>query len=214
MFHEDHLLLILHDVPQPGVPERTALLFWRSPAGAWRSTESGGGLPGLKSLLDRYTTTIDGLEERLSGAHSAKPLFEILRAANPLRRALNNLQVALQQAREMVGNDRDLISMRDRAYDLARAAELLAEETKHTMDYDLALVEEEQARVANQLAKSGHQLNLLAALFFPLTAIASIFGMNMRSGLESGGVWQFWATLAGGLLIGLILRSSINRHHS
>jgi hypothetical protein len=211
MVHEDHLLLILHEVPEPGIPERVAILFWRNPEGLWRSTSSGGGLPVLKALLDRYSAQIDALEDRLEEAHHAKPLFEILRAANPARRALHNMQVALQQAREQIEGDRDIISLRDRAYDLARAAELLVEDTRNAMEYDLARTEEEQARIANQLAKSGHQLNLLAALFFPLTAIASIFGMNLPSGLEGGGPLLFWATLAGGLSIGLLLRAAINR---
>jgi hypothetical protein len=209
MVHEGHLLLILHDVPEAGVPERAAILFWRNPEGLWRSTQAGGGLPVLKALLDRYSARIDDLEERLPLAERAKELFEILRAANPLRRSLHNLQGALQQAREHFDGDRDLISVRDRAYDLARASELLIEDTKNTMDYDLAATEEEQSRIANRLAQSGHQLNLLAALFFPLTAIASIFGMSVRSGLEDAGPALFWGTVLSGLLVGLILRSRI-----
>src|SRR5687768_162403 len=38
MVHDGHLLLILHDVPEPGVPERVAVLFWRNPQGVWRSS--------------------------------------------------------------------------------------------------------------------------------------------------------------------------------
>lgn len=207
MIHEDHLLLILHEVPEPGVPERTAILFWRNPQGFWKTTDSGGGLPALKALLDRYAARIDEHEAELAGADQAKELFQILRGANPVRRAARNLQATLQYARERV-DDKDIIVLRDRAYDLSRAAELLVEDTKNAMDYDLARIAEHQARISNDLALSGHRLNLLAALFLPLTAIASVFGMNLPSGLEHfGEPWAFWVALAIGLVIGLMVRS-------
>ena len=206
MFHEGHLLLILHDVPEPGVPERTAILFWRNPEGLWRTTDSGGGKPALKELLDRYADRIDKLEAALAEAEIAKELFEILRAVNPLRRAARNLMAAMQTAREQVDHV-EIITFRDQAYNLSRASELLGEDTKNAMEYDLARVAEEQTRVANDLAKSGHRLNLLAALFLPLTAIASVFGMNLPSGLENVGPWAFWVALALGTAIGLVVRS-------
>lgn len=206
MVHEDHLLIILHEVPDPGVPERKAILFWRNPEGLWKTDTSGGGLPALKALLDRYAHRIDKHEAELAGADEAKELFQILRGANPVRRAARNLHATLQYARERV-DDKDIIILRDRAYDFSRAAELLVEDAKNAMEYDLARIAEHQARISNDLALSGHRLNLLAALFLPLTAIASVFGMNLPSGLEHfGEPWAFWVALGIGLVIGLLVR--------
>src|SRR5690606_37038704 len=52
------LLLVVHHVPRPGVPEREALFFWKRYDGCW--TQAGGpGLDELGALLDRYTRVID-----------------------------------------------------------------------------------------------------------------------------------------------------------
>lgn len=53
-------------------------------------------------------------------------------------------------------------------------------------------------RVANRL-------NILAAIFLPLTALAGILGMNLPSGLEGGLAWGFWAVLGCGILFGISL---------
>ena len=39
-----------------------------------------------------------------------------------------------------------------------------------------------------------------------MTAIASLFGMNMRSGLEDSPTWVFWAVFLAGILVGVIVR--------
>ena len=55
------LLLVVHDVPRVGVPEREGIYFWKNYEGRW-SQQSGPGLSGLEDLLDRYAKTIDGHE--------------------------------------------------------------------------------------------------------------------------------------------------------
>jgi hypothetical protein len=211
MVADGHLLLILHDLPEPGVPERRALLFWRSPDGAWKTTDAGAGLPALEALLTRYAARIDDLEEALSRAKEAKHFFEILRSATPAQRSLRNMQDALQSARDAI-DDREIIALRDRSYDIHRAADLLVTDTRTAMEHDLAQVAEEQAKLAQELARSGHRLNLLAALFLPLTAIASVFGMNLPSGLEQYATpWAFWGTLVAGTLIGFVVLATLGR---
>ena len=39
MVAEDHLLLVLHKVPQPGKREREGIFFWRKPDGSWDSSQ-------------------------------------------------------------------------------------------------------------------------------------------------------------------------------
>ena len=35
------------------------------------------------------------------------------------------------------------------------------------------------------MAKTAHRINLLAAMFLPLTALASVFGMEIHNGFEN-----------------------------
>ncbi len=212
MFEEEHLLLILHEVPEPGVPEREGLLFWRAPDGVWKTSGPGTGLPALKEFLTRYSERINQLEDDLSEATRAKQFFEILKSANPIRRASRHVSETLQAARDYIIHDRIIISLRDEAQEIGRAAELLLDDAKNGLDFDLAQTAEEQAKAGHELANAGHRLNLLAALFLPLTAIASVFGMNLPHGLEEVKTpLVFWGTLVFGLGFGFLLKSSLNK---
>ena len=54
---------------------------------------------------------------------------------------------------------------------------------------------------------SARGLNVLAALFFPLTAVASIFGMNLASGLNGASPLIFWVICALGVAFGFSIRN-------
>ena len=58
------LLLVLHEVPQPKVPERDPVYFWKRHDGSWLQP-SGAGLSELGALLDRFACAIDAHEESL-----------------------------------------------------------------------------------------------------------------------------------------------------
>ena len=47
----------------------------------------------------------------------------------------------------------------------------------------------------------------LGALFFPLTAIASLFGMNLAHGLSEHKVVIFWAVTAVSVALGFAMKS-------
>jgi CorA-like Mg2+ transporter protein len=212
MSHEGHLLIVSHELPSPGDHERRAALFWRSPAGAWQSAPKAGGLSGLYALVAAYSKELDGLERRLEAAAGASDLFAVLHATGPLVRSTRNLLRALQEAREAAPDDRDLIALRDEAGDNERAADLIAAEAKNRLDYVIAKRSEEQAATANLIARSSHRLNLLAALFFPITALGSVLGMNLPHGFERvQSPWLFWAALGFALLVGLWLRAGLAR---
>ena len=70
---------------------------------------------------------------------------------------------------------------------------------------EAAKASEEQAQSAEQVARAGHRLNILAAMFFPLTALASVFGMNIPHGLEASPHWVSYAMMGAGLFLGLIM---------
>jgi hypothetical protein len=208
MSADGHLLLILHKIPTPGESDREPVLFWRDPAGNWKATGSGAGLAELKAYLDSFTAEVDRLEDRMQEPPSSRMYFEILQTTAPLLRTVRNMHLALQQARETLPADRNIIVARDQAGDLERGVELLHADAKNGMEYMIARQAEEQAENSEQLLKAGHRLNLLIALFLPLTALGSAFGMNFRHGLEHvRSPILFWGTLFLGLIVGFFVKT-------
>jgi hypothetical protein len=209
MTFEGQLLLVLHEVPKAGVPERAARLFWRDQAGAWKSAGQGNGVGPLRMHVGEFEAAVDALEERLREAKSATEYFEVLKAATPLERTSRNLLRTLQEARDAI-DDRELINLRDRAGEVERAAELLSSEARDGLDFTSAQQAEAQSKVSLQLARDGHKLNTIAAVFLPITELASIFSMTLRSGLETwGSPGLFWVIVAAGVALGLTMRARI-----
>jgi hypothetical protein len=208
MAAEGHLLLILHKIPEAGESDRESILYWRDPAGNWKSTGNGAGVAELKAHLDEFSAYLDKMEERMQLPPSSRMYFEILQITAPLLRTVRNMHLALQQAREAVPNDRNILIARDQAGELERGVELLHADAKNGMEYMIARQAEEQAENSEQLLKAGHRLNLLIAIFLPLTALGSAFGMNFKHGLE--GIQSpllFWATLFLGLVLGIFVKA-------
>ncbi len=212
MFEDGHLLLVLHSIAKPGSPERLARLFWRDKAGGWKSNGQGAGVGALREHVTAFETAADQLEDQLRAAKSARQFFEVLRVARPLHRTTRNLLTTLQAAREAV-DDRELINLRDRAGSIERAVELVATEARDGIDFTSAQKAEQQARLSLELARESHKVNTIAAVFLPITALASIFSMTLRSGLEAWlSPWLFWLIVAGGVALGLAMRARLSRH--
>lgn len=205
MFADGHLLLVLHEVPRANDPDRKTRLFWRAPNGTWESSSQGSGVQSLLRHLAEFAKVIDALEERLLNAPLAHDYFSILQHVSPLWRTTRHMASAFQVARDLAENDRDLIIARDKAGNLERACELLHADAVHGLDYTIA-------RQGEEMANAGHRLNLMAALFLPLSAMTSIFGMQLSSGLENiASPWLFWGVLVMGVMIGLIVKAGITR---
>jgi Mg2+ and Co2+ transporter CorA len=117
------------------------------------------------------------------------------------------LHAALQDARERVSGDRDLINARDRAYELERAADLLIDDVRNALQFATARKAEEQAVASHQMAISAHWLNMLAAFFFPIAALTSIFGTNLTHPLEHyvPPPYAFFGVISAGAVLGAIL---------
>ena len=118
------MLLVVHEVPEPGVPERKALFFWYDSSKEWHGSVTDG-LVDLQKLLERYAQAIDVHEAVVDDADTAKEIFTILRHAGPLARSTRNLFLCLQEAAALFPKDKELRSLRDRAHENERAAELL-----------------------------------------------------------------------------------------
>lgn len=206
MVADGHLLLVLHKVPKRDMQRRDAFFIWRKPNGEWVYSSGGNGLMALRRHLQAYSADEEQFRQEYEKATDAEDYFRILETVPPLRHAAKNLHITLQAAREGIHEDRDIIDLRDWAYDIERSLDLLYEDTRNALDFNIARRAEEQARLSMQELQTAHRLNVLAAIFFPLTAIASIFGMNLPSGLEHSPHWVFWFIFILGIGLGFYIR--------
>ena len=206
MHADGHLLMVMHAPPAPDQDERQGRFFWRKPDGTWVSDQLGVGPASVMKHLAEYDQLIDGLELHEQQAKSARDYFEVMEKLAPVHRAAGNLLAVLQDARKQFPDAREVIDMRDRAYDIQRRAELLSSACKNSLDFQIARQAEEQARSSGHMAVAAHRLNLLAAFFFPLATIAGLFGMEIRSGIEKlPEPYTFITVVVIGLLIGAVL---------
>lgn len=192
IFEEGHLLVVLHRPPGPDDAAREGSLFWRNPAGDWQFSRGGPGSGAVKRHVQSYAELENKLAQNYEQAADINALFDLVEALTPLVRAARNMHQALQSAREAVKGDPFLIEVRDLAYEVERNFELLLEDVRNAIQHRTAREAEKQAALSKQALQASHRLNILAALFFPLTAIASLFGMNLAHGLNPGSVAIFW----------------------
>lgn len=204
------LLLILHAPPKPDSNEREHEVYFRQLDGKWLHKGLEHGERALRGFLDEYRALLDELETRFEKAGSIDALFSVIDRLIPLARSSANMRAALQTARESIDNDGFLIDMRDRSVEIARGFELLLADARQALDFRMARSAEEQTRAAEAGNRAQHKLNILAALTFPLMSVSAIFGMNLRSGLEELPVIAFWLVFAGGLWLGMLVKTWVS----
>ena len=195
---DDHLVLLVHRLPAIGESERHTITAWRNPQGEWKTFPAPGGIPTLDKGLEAYEKKIDELEAREEAARRSHEFHNILEELTPILRAIRGVHRALQQAHLRVPEDRDILLWRDDAAEVLRAAELLNEDARFGLQFIAASQAESQAAAS-------HRLNMLVAIFLPLTTLGAVFGMNVVSGVENN-ERAFYIILIGGLLAGVILR--------
>lgn len=210
MFEDGHLLLILHQLPGPDEHQRKAALFWRNPEGEWKTNLQGTGIGALNDHMRSYDSKLTELEEAENKANTATEYHTVLEKLAPVLRSSRGLHRAMQQARESVKTERELINMRDQAAAIERNAELLLQDAQFGLNFTVARQAEAQAATARQMASAAHRLNLLAALFLPLTALASVFGMEIHSKLPDTAA-NFWLICIFGLLLGLMVMGFLSK---
>ena len=208
MLEEEHLLIILHQIPGPDDASRRPALFWRQPDGTWKSSPDGGGSLALQNHLNAFAARLDELDKAEHIAQTASEYHKVLEAIAPVLRSSRGLHRALQQAREFVKADRDLINLRDQAAGIERNAELLLQDAQFGLNFTVAKQAEAQAQSAQRMANTSHRLNVLAALFLPLTALTGLFSMSIRGPLEDKPV-NFWVIALAGMLVGLVMSSIV-----
>jgi hypothetical protein len=212
---DGHLVLVLHAPPAADETARRGRYFWRAPDGAWRAAPKAERVATLQQHLEEYGAEIEHAEQAEDVARDARDYFELLDRLAPLARATRNMYETLQQARDTVREDRHLILARDQAYDLTRRADLLYADARNGLDFAVAWQAEQQAESSYQMAVATHRLNLLVAFFFPIATLMTVFGANLRHGLEgwdqANGPLPLLATLGAGLFCGILLTGFVTR---
>lgn len=201
-----HILLVLHKPPGPSDATREGVLFWRNPEGEVRCNRGGDGEHALRSHVASYGEAEHSLNREYESSPQLPRLFDLLDALAPLSRAARNMHSALQAARETAGQDELLIDVRNAAYEVERNLELLTEDTRNAIQQRVSRDTEDQAKLGREALQASHRLNILAAVFFPLTAMASIFGMNFTHGLDQTSPAVFWVVLACGVAAGIAVK--------
>lgn len=206
IYEEGQLLIILHKPPGPDQPHRDGVLFWRNTEGTWHCSLGGPGMGALKNHVHAYADLEAKLTRMYEQATKAEHLFDLVEALTPLTRAARNMHQALQSARESVKDDTGLIDARDLAYEVDRNLDLLLMDCKNAIDFMTARESEEQARLGREALHASHRLNIMAALFLPLTALTSLFGMNFSHGMDEKSPVMFWLVFGVGIGLGLMMK--------
>ncbi|HWN96532.1 MAG TPA: CorA family divalent cation transporter [Methylomirabilota bacterium] len=204
---EGHLLLVLHKPPGPDDRGREGVLFWRSPAGEWQCNRGGPGSGGLKRHVQSYVDIEGKLTQDYEAASTNGELFDLQETLTPLVRASRGMHNAMQAAREAIKQDAFIIEVRDLAYEVERNLDLLFEDVRNAIQQATAREAEVQARASKEALTASHRLNILAALFLPLTAITSLFGMNFTRGIDEHIPIMFWLVFAGGVTLGFVIKN-------
>lgn len=212
MFAAGHLLLILHAPPRADENERIGHVYWRKPDGTWQSNETSGGANTVAKHLEEFSKRLEQLDRAVDDATLARDYFAVMSHLSPLVRTVRNLHKTLQEARELIANDPELITLRDRAYELERLSELLYEDAKNGLDFAVAKRAEEQSAASHRMEIASHRLNMLVAFFFPLATLSAVLGVNLAHGFESDthAPWPFLIFVAIGTALGLLLTAAMS----
>jgi len=207
----DHMLIILHQPPVTDTLDRVPALFLRKPDGTLLANGLDGGALKLRKLLGDYRTRWEECDKAYDSAETAEQLLRLLEALAPLNRSSTNLARALQAARDAAKTDKFLISMRDESEEISRAFDLLTTDAKLKLDYRIAKNSEAQAAQAQAMISAQHRLNVLAAITFPIMAVATVLGMNLTHGFENQSPVIFLLVLVMGVMIGLFVKRWVAR---
>jgi hypothetical protein len=215
IIEDGHLVLVLHKPPGPDDRLREGVLFWRSPDGEWQCNRGGPGSGGLKRHVQSFAELETSFTSQYEKAADIDTLFILMDALTPLSRSARNMHGALQMAREAFKAEPFIIEMRDMASDIERNYELLLDDVRTEIQHRSARDAQAQAQNAQAALQASHRLNILAALFFPLTAVTSLFGMNFAHGFNKDSPGMFWlvfiiSTALGFAMKGWVLGNSGN----
>lgn len=211
IYEVGHLLLLLHLPPKASTIERETLVFLRKPDGSFHCNGLPEGEKKLRGLIAEYRKLWEECDKEYDAAQSARELFQLLERLAPLNRATTNMASVLQAARDHVKEDRLLLNLRDESYEVSRAFDLLVIDAKLKLDYKIASNAEQSSAKAEEMAAAQHKLNVLAALTFPVMALATVLGMNLTHGFEERTPAIFFGVLTFAFALGVLVRRWVAR---
>jgi Mg2+ and Co2+ transporter CorA len=206
---DGHVLIVLHKIPGKDDNRRETLFLWRDNENQWYSSERGNGLEVLNDHLNKYAKLEEKLDQQYENATVSGDYFDLLEILAPVQRTIKNSSTTLQTAREIVG--KEIIDYRDRAEELTRSFDLLYVDCKNGLEYAIAKKAEEQSELQKQALQVGHRLNIIMALFLPVTAAASLLGMNIPHGLETSSPWVFGGVVGFFGLLGILMKAWVTK---
>lgn len=161
----------------------------------------------VSQMIDNYQNQIDGLEDQLEttgGGGFHEQLNELRRRLIPPRRFLAPQRDALAQLAEEPPswfNDANIKNMRELRNRLQRHLEDL----DAVRDRAIVIQELLQSQLAEQLNERMYRLNLVAAVFLPLSFFTGLFGINLAGipGAEQPQAFMWFSGTM--LLIGVVI---------
>lgn len=176
---EGHLLFVLHDPPKLGESRRDGFLVWRDAEGGYHTTSGGEGQRRINEALQAYAARLDTLENGLERARTADDLALVSAETDLVCRSLRPFVNALQTGCAALEQAPELVTLRDIAHMIDRAAELLAQRARTALQAKAATASDAVADRLNALEGHLFRLNLMVALFFPLMALAVALGWTI-----------------------------------
>ncbi len=211
MSEEGHHLVVLCEIPSlSDKGQRRPALFWVNDTGEWRSMPQSGGRSALRQLVLDYQEKVSALELKMTkveGDNTPEEVHDVIDEAAPLQRSVRGLARVMQELRETLKDDREVLNIRDAAVSLESSIDLLLADAKSTLDFVTAKNAMIQAKESAKAAREAQKLNRIAALFFPLVTLASLFGMNAPADVlaSNGSILVILVGLAMGALLWTIL---------
>ncbi|MCA9133816.1 MAG: hypothetical protein KDA45_11705 [Planctomycetales bacterium] len=211
MAHEGQLLILAHMVPAPGETTRRGILFWYD-GNRWQASNGDPAPAAIQLLIDKYIKQLEDYDRQESKAQCSAEYLPLLEGLAPLVRAMRNFYEVLEEARKAAPDRHELIDLRDRGYEAARMAELLHSDAKNSMEVAVVRRAEEQALASHRMGVAAYRLNTMAALFFPLATLGTIFGTTFTENWSwSRTAAPFLLFMIVGLLSGLALAVFVHR---
>lgn len=195
---QGQVLIVTHQAPKTGERTRKGILFWRDDQGQWRASSGDHGVQAISKLLQSYEQQLDEYERLETKASQSSDFLALLDNLAPIARSIRNLSDVLQEARTAAPQYTELIDIRDHAYELARAADLLHQDTKNSMEVAVVRRSEEQSVNSLRMAQEAHRLNRLVAVFFPIATLATVFSTTLTEN------WS-WSRTAGPFILLIIV---------
>ncbi len=205
------LLIVAHHAPVADENVRRGVLFWFD-SQQWHASNGEPGKIAIQKLIDGYVARIEAFDQQEANAQRAQEYLPLLDGLAPLMRSSRNLYDVLDEARKLAPDLRELIDLRDRAYEMSRTAELLYQDAKNSMEVAVVRRAEEQAAASHKMSVSAHRLNTMAAIFFPLATLGAVFGTTLTDNWSwANTAAPFLLFVLSGLLAGLVLALFVNR---